>query len=231
MKFHSTFELVARAPDPPQERLRVEPNLFRLGIADALAQGGPVTRCFIEHLPESWRRDPAVEIRSKLAWLKRGWFPGQRVGDWHVDLVPPRPDGLGQDYAGADAAVRGCQTIACVFGDISLTEYVVGRFTLPEVPPGHPQQLLYDRHIEHLIETGHLERRRVEPGALLQFGFGSFHRVAPAHAEGWRMIVRAVRGWDYPGMRRGELWQTVNHYFRPPTPEMQRLYEPYRDGP
>lgn len=230
MEFDSTFTTVARAPDADPAVLRNEPNLFRLSVADALAAGGPVTRLFIEHLPDDWREDPGVEIRSKLAWLRRGWYPGQVVGDWHVDLVPQRPDGLGQDYRGADEHVRRCETIACVFGDVSMTEYIVGRFTLPDYPPGQPQQLLYDRHIERLIAAGKLPRRRVAPGELLRFGFGAFHRVAPAHAEGWRMIFRAVRGWEYPGPRRGDFWQTCNQYFRPETPEDLLLYQPYMEG-
>lgn len=230
MEFDSTFTTVAQAPDPDPAVLRDEPNLFRLSVADALAAGGPVTRLFIEHLPEDWRQAPDVEIRSKLAWLRRGWYPGQAVGDWHVDLVPQRPDGLGQDYRGADEHVRRCETIACVFGDVSMTEYIAGRFTLPDYPPGQPQQLLYDRHIERLIAAGKLRRHQVEPGELLRFGFGAFHRVAPAHAEGWRMIFRAVRGWDYPGPRRGDFWQTCNQYFRPKTPEELLLYQPYMEG-
>jgi hypothetical protein len=230
MEFDSQFEHVAQAPEPEPAVLREEPNLFRMSVADALEAGGPVTRSFIEHLPADWRDDPAVEIRSKLAWLRRGWYPGQVIGDWHVDLVPQRPDGLGQDYAGADEMVRGCQTIACVFGDVSLTEYVVGRFELPDYPPGQPQQLLYDRHIERLIAAGRIERRQAAPGQLLRFGFGGFHRVAAAHAEGWRMIFRAVRGWDYAGPRRGDLWQVCNHYFRPETPEALMLYQPYMEG-
>jgi hypothetical protein len=227
MIFQSRFETVALAPDPAQALIAQERNFFRANAEEALRCGGAATRAFVEHLPREWRDDPDLTIRSKLAWLRHGWYPLHQLLGWHCDMVPARGDGTGPDYQNADQEVRQRETIICVFGDVSLTEYVTGEISLPDYPPGHPQQVLYNREIERLIATGRLERRRLRPGELVKMGFGSFHRDARAHAEGWRLMLRAVRR---PGEREAVecgQWMQMNNYFRPETVQELLAFQPY----
>ncbi|SFH74724.1 hypothetical protein [Planctomicrobium piriforme] len=227
MLFQSNFQTVALAPDLPQHVIAEERNLFRATRDEALQWGGAATQAFVEHLPEDWREDPDLMIRSKLAWLREGWYPLHQLLGWHSDMIPPRPDGNGPDYQNANAEVRQRETIICVFGDVSLTEYVTGPIELPDYPPGHPQQVLYNQAIERMIATGKLERRQVRPGELVKMGFGSFHRDARAHAEGWRLMLRAVRRKEVREQTDGDLWMQMNNYFRPETVQEVLAYQPY----
>ncbi len=227
MIFHSNFETIAIAPDISQEAISQERNLFRANREEALQLGGEATRAFVEHLPESWQTDPHLTIRSKLAWLRKGWYPLHQLLGWHCDMVPARADGNGPDYQNTDEGIRKRETIICVFGDVSLTEYVTGQLELPDYPLGHPQQTLYQLEIDRLIATGRLERRQLRPGELVKMGFGSFHRDAPAHAEGWRLMLRAVRRWWEPAHAEDGSWMQMNNYFRPETALEAIAFQPY----
>ncbi|WP_437229239.1 hypothetical protein SH661x_001328 [Planctomicrobium sp. SH661] len=227
MIFQSNFETVALAPDLPQEDVARERNLFRANRDEALTLGGLATRTFVEHLPADWQEDPHLTIRSKLAWLRKGWYPLHQLIGWHCDMVPARPDGNGPDYQHADAGFRQRETIICVFGDVSLTEYVTGEIQLPDYPPGHPQQVLYNLEIERRIAQGKLERHQLRPGELIKMGFGSFHRDAAAHAEGWRLMLRAVRRWWEPGHPEDGSWMQMNNHYRPETAQEVLAFQPY----
>jgi hypothetical protein len=227
MIFQSNFETVSLAPDVPQDEIADELNLFRASRDEALQIGGLATKAFVEHLPAAWRDDPSLTIRSKLAWLRKGWHPLHQLIGWHCDLMPGRPDGTGPDYQNADEDVRKRETIICVFGDVSLTEYVTGRIELPDYPLGHPQQALYNQAIERKIAMGQLERRQLRPGELVKMGFGSFHRDAPAHAEGWRLMLRAVLRWWEPGQSEDGSWMQMNNHYRPETAQEVLAYQPY----
>jgi len=227
MIFQSNFETVALAPEVPQDAIAQEYNLFRANREEALQLGGVATRMFVEHLPASWQEDPNLTIRSKLAWLRKGWYPLHQLLGWHCDMVPARADGNGPDYQNADAEFRQRETIIGVFGDVSMTEYVTGRIELPDYPSGHPQQVLYNLAIERMIAQGKLERRRLRSGELVKMGFGSFHRDAPAHAEGWRLMLRAVRRWWEPGQPEDGSWMQMNNHYRPETAQEVLAYQPY----
>jgi hypothetical protein len=227
MIFQSNFETIALAPAVPQQVLSQERNLFRANREEALQLGGDATRTFVEHLPTSWQEDPNLTIRSKLAWLRKGWYPLHQLLGWHCDMVPPRPDGNGPDYQHADVGFRERETILCVFGDVSLTEYVTGQIELPDYPSGHPQQVLYNLAIERMIAQGKLERHRVRSGELIKMGFGSFHRDAPALAEGWRLMLRAVRRWWEPKQPEDGSWMQMNNHYRPETAQEVLAYQPY----
>lgn len=226
MIFESKFETVALTPDVPQAAIAEERNLFRADAEEALRRGGPATRAFVEHLPASWRADPNLTIRSKLAWLREGWYPLHQLIGWHCDMVPGRADGSGPDYQNADVSVRQRETIICVYGDVSLTEYVTGRIELPDYALGHPQQVLYNQAIERKIATQQLERRRLRPGELVKMGFGSFHRDASAHAEGWRLMLRAVVRPERDHVD-DDLWMQMNNHFRPESVQEILAYQPY----
>lgn len=227
MIFHSCFETIALAPDLPQPVIAEERNLYQASRETALRLGGPATKCFVELLPKSWQDDPHLTIRSKLAWLRKGWYPLHQLLGWHCDMVPGRSDGTGPDYQHCDERVRKLETIICVFGDVSLTEYVTGRLELPDYPLGHPQQVLYNLAIDRMIADGEIERSRLRPGELVKMGFGSFHRDAPAHAEGWRLMLRAVRRPDEPESVDEDLWMQMNNYYRPEQVQEVLAYQPY----
>ncbi|WP_437201252.1 hypothetical protein [Planctomicrobium sp. SH664] len=227
MIFHSQFETIALAPDVPQSELAEERNLFRANREEALRLGGAATRAFVEHLPQSWQADPQLTIRSKLAWLRPGWYPLHQFLGWHCDLMPGRPDGTGPDYQHADEGVRRRETIICVFGNVSLTEYITGEVELPDYPLGQPQQVLYNLAIEYKIAHGTLTRQQLRPGELVKMGFGSFHRDAPAHAEGWRLMLRAVRRWWDQEQPEDGSWMLMNNHYRPESAHEVLAFQPY----
>lgn len=75
MIFQSRFETIALAPEVPQQIIAEERNLYQASRETALRLGGPATKSFVELLPQSWRDDPHLTIRSKLARLRKGWYP------------------------------------------------------------------------------------------------------------------------------------------------------------
>ncbi|WP_010585475.1 hypothetical protein [Schlesneria paludicola] len=227
MIFQSRFETIAIAPEFPQHIIAEERNLFQASRDTALRLGGPATKAFVKLLPESWQEDPRLTIRSKLAWLRKDWYPLHQLLGWHSDLVPGRADGSGPDYQNCDESVRKLETIICVFGDVSLTEYITGEVELPDYPLGHPQQVLYNLAIERMVANGKLQRSRLRPGELVKMRFGSFHRDAPAHAEGWRLMLRAVRRLEEQESVDEDLWMQMNNHYRPELAQEVLAYQPY----
>ena len=189
MKFTCGYEIVSRMPRFDQGTISRELTLWNADPEYFAAHGGPISRAFVQALPEDWKKDDIV-LKSKLAWLKIGWSPAQ--GDYHGDQVPLRSDGE-QDFQHITTKI---DSIACCVGDCSLTCFVFGEFELPDYPIGQKQGMLWHNHLIDMINDGVIEERAVEECTLIQFSNTDFHRAMPATKEGFRIIFRAVRNTD-----------------------------------
>lgn len=223
MRFESGFELIGRLPAFAPEVVRLSLNVHRCTPDEARAAGDPILAAFAAALPAAWAGE-RVYIRSKLAWLRRGWLPGPP--HWHCDQVARGADGE-DDYR--DGRVPGRHSVAAVVGDCSLTQFACGPVSLPDYRPGAPVRALVDAHIEAGVATGALATRALPEGVVALFGEGDFHRATPATHEGWRVILRATRYAVEPAAAGdGFAWRTVHNAYEPEGAEAVARYAPYR---
>ena len=230
-RHQSSFEIVGRLPQFPQEVISHEINMWGATGDWVREHGGPIARAFVNALPESWQGEK-YWVRCKLNWLKAGWKPGSG-GHFHSDIAGRRPDG--QFAHGEHDGLPGKHTIAAVVGDCSRTRFALGEINLPDHPLGQPQNLLYHEAILSGLERGTLREAFIEEGALCLFGKGDFHDTTPASHEGWRYFMRATLGQDPHDQptsvnpRGGPMpWMRMRSTFVPRNASQERLFAPYR---
>ena len=207
MRFQSTLTLQRPLPEFSAEVIREERSQCRVPC-DVAMHAGPIHRAFIEALPEAWRADPDVEIFSRLLWLKPGWYP-IALG-YHLDW----------------GSSPGCvETLMANFGGCSYTEFVDDTFDLPD----DGDRRTWGHRVEAMVERGELRTARLPANTLARFDNASWHRAMPAETEGWRILVRAIRGLDPAHQHNGAgTFTTVRNTYRPTSPEERRRHAPYR---
>ncbi|WP_428305017.1 hypothetical protein [Lacipirellula sp.] len=251
----STLEVLGDFPCFPQEVVRLEQSQARTPIAEAVG-AGPAHRAFIEALPAEWQADAAVEIFSRLLYLKEGWYP---LGPhYHFDW-------------GGQTAIDGkrVETLMVLLGGGSQTEFILGPLEhlepeaeqkggLPLRTPALQSSMRrmgarpsWDEQVEAGLRACALRRWHLEPQKLVLFDNWTLHRACPASTAGWRVLIRAIRGLanrevvdhgpaaSFAGAapRRGGgvygnlgRFTTCRNGFIPVTDEERARYEPYRDG-
>jgi hypothetical protein len=208
MRFDSKVEVIAPFPSFGQEAIREEISQARVPVGAAMS-AGPAHRAFIAALPEAWRRDPGVEVFSRLVWLKPGWYP---LGPhYHLDW-----------HQGVDGPV--VETMMVMLGGASRTEFVVGSFDLPD----GGDMRAWGEIVGEGVRTGRLETWHFEPDRLIRFDNRAWHRARPAQATGWRLLVRAIRGLPADEARRSAPFTSARNGFVADTPEDDARFAPYR---
>jgi hypothetical protein len=205
MRFDSKVEVLGPFPSFPQEVIREERSLARVPVEVALS-AGPAHRAFVAALPEAWRRDPGVEVFSRLVWLKPGWYPlGPHYHlDWH--LGGPR-----------------VETIMAMIGGASRTEFVVGSFDLPDDEDART----WGGRVAEGVNSGRFATWRFEPGHLIRFDNQAWHRARPAESTGWRLLLRAIRGLPAEP-RRPAPFTCARNGLAVETPDEEARFAPYR---
>lgn len=213
MRFHSTIQTLRALPSFPPEVVREERSQCRVSCAVA-RRAGPVHRAFLDALPAAWRADPTVEIFSRLQWVKPGWQP-LKLG-YHCDWGP------------TEAAPGRVETIMANFGGCSLTEFVDDTFELPEAGDPRRRWRRWGDEVADRVARGELRTTRLQAEALVCFDNQAWHRPTPATAEGWRLLVRAIRGLDAARRHdgRGD-FHSVRNGFTPTTPQEAARYAAY----
>lgn len=185
IRLDSRVTIVGRMPRFDEVTVREERSLGWSTLANASRLGGPITQSFIEHLPDVWRGSD-VAIQVKMTWLKRGWTAG--------------PIGFHCDWLAVDAEGRRTQpdqawpqAVAAVVGDCAMTRFIVGEVELPAVPTQADQSRDWAPWIERQVAARQAEERLIEPSTLFRFGPSSVHGRSRAKADGWRVILRAIR--------------------------------------
>jgi hypothetical protein len=197
LAFDSRFVLHGRVPAFSPAQVKAEPMFFAAGNDFARRHGGPLTHAVLDALPGDWRASRLV-IDSRTHLLMPGWYPC--IPGWHLDDVPrTRSDGQPEHRQPAYRA----EHILCVVGDAALPLFAVGHLELEDVPEGQvePSPLcaetaLYQKwhhDIERLLAAGRLRQEMIPERALVQFGWGAFHRGTAATKHGWRFFIRVSR--------------------------------------
>lgn len=236
MIFHSSVQVVGELPAFPPETIRTEVSQPRVPIAEARG-AGPIHRLFIDALPAAWQADPEVEIFSRCLYLKAGWYP--LTPHWHFDWGQP-----------ADGPT--VHTLMALFGGNSRTEFVVGPLEHPDEPPAdRPRRRgggtggggyagggrgRWDAAVEDGLRAGALTTTFLDPQQLILFDNRALHRARPATSDGWRVLVRAIRGLPKRDEERPDRgygprgrFTTCRNGFIPETDEERARFAPYRE--
>ncbi len=197
MKGNKTFDsrfdvLSAFAQDVSNEQIKNEPMFFNCDLGFVFQNSGPITRSFLENLPDGLPRKCVFD--SRIHMLMPGWYPA--IPGFHHDDVPRPPIPVGQHFVTAgqpdydNPRYRSRHILGLVNADIAPTEFAVGRCTMPEVADG---DLIYRRwHAEvcRLLDTGEMQRVAVPDRKLVAFDCDAFHQGVKATGAGWRWFGR-----------------------------------------
>lgn len=198
MKFVSTIKPVGVLPDFHQDIVKNEPMFFSADLSFAIDNGGPITRAFLEALPDDFRINDTAYIDSRVHMLMPGWFPC--IPGWHHDDVPRNGPNGQPNYV--DPPYRTRHVMALVNAGVAPTEFLEGTVTVPD-PDYESASAIYkqwDDAIEDSLKWRGNElrpgydRTRAQDRVMYEFDCDTFHRGTAAVTTGWRWFGRVSIG-------------------------------------
>ena len=191
MKFNSyaTYRGDFRA-DWLDEIVKDEPMFFNSNLQFSYENGGPLTRAFIDCLPQDWKESNPV-LDSRVHMLKKGWLPC--IGGWHHDDVP-RNTSTGQpNYI--DPPYRAEHLLGLVNAHVSPTRFIHG---VVQVSEPNIDKVVFNEWSHEIDEALRSEQHdwwinEIESGEYVQFNTEAFHAGTKARQDGWRWFVRLSR--------------------------------------
>lgn len=180
-----------------------ETPLFAAEPSFARAQGGPLTRAFLDGLPQSWSEDVLVD--SSLVWLTPGLAHGLELGSGGRTPGRNPPRFLHEPFPCAGTGVRGAANRnlfalhrMCILGLSCTPELARGEisFSTPQEAAAFwlPMDGLEAREIEieRRLQEGSLHCEILPVGTVIEFGWGTLLRSRPATSPGFQLILRAT---------------------------------------
>lgn len=180
-----------------------ETPLFAADRSFAHAQGGPLTRAFLDGLPEGWGADILVD--SSLVWLTPGLAHGLELGPGGRTPGRSPPRFIHEPFPCVGTGARGAanRNLAalhrmCVLGLDCTPEVALGEigFTSTDEATAFwlPAEGLEEREreIERRLHEGSLRRELIPIGTVIEFGWGTLMRTRPAVSSGFQLILRAT---------------------------------------
>lgn len=172
---------------------REETPLFAAGLEFARETAGPITKTFLNALPDEWIRGHLV-IDSTLVWLSLGFRQGELF--WCHEPFPGRTDGV----TGQSNLQREAEHLACCCGPTGV-DFLVGEAARIECA-GEPLSMdaIRERHIrlQAEIDAGRLTIQTVPPYQMYRYDWGAFHRHGSATTSGFQFWIRVTRGDNRP---------------------------------
>lgn len=214
MKFNSTFkDLGEFRSDFSQEEIKNEPMLFNCDVPFAYQNGGPITRNFIDSLPESWRGNIFdLVIDSRVHMLMPGWF--SCIPGFHHDDVPRSRDDGQPNYINPE--YKSEHLMGLVNGDICPTEFAVGEIDL-EIPPlGSIIYREWHKEVESAVTIGKMKSELAKSGRYIEFDWQSFHQGTKAIGNGFRWFIRISRNTSRNQNITNEIRKQVQVYLEAP---------------
>jgi hypothetical protein len=193
-EFDSRFSYGADfARDASEIDVKNEPMFFNASVKFAHGFGGPITRSFIEGLPEEFM---SGVFDSRTHMLMPGWYPA--IPGWHHDDVPRPEIPVGQHFitAGqpdyAHPRYRARHAMGLVNGEICPTAYAVGLAKMKPVPDGELIYRQWHYEIEEHLKSGALVKQSADSNRVLFFDCDAFHTGTKAIKSGWRWFGRVT---------------------------------------
>ena len=218
--FNSRFVPLGKfAESVSNEEIKNETMFFNSDLFFAYENGGPITRSFIDALPEKARFTQCV-FDSRIHMLMPGWYPA--IPGFHHDDVPRPPIPVGQHFATAaqpdydSPRYRSTHIMGLVNADVAPTNFAIGECLMPEVPDG---ELIYRRwHAEvvRLIENGSMQSVSAPDRQLVYFDCDAFHQGVKAVSAGWRWFGRVSFNTDRVERITNEIRQQAQVYMEFP---------------
>jgi len=219
-QLYSTFATVGTfATDIPNSAIKNEPMFFNSDLNFAHANGGDITKSFIDALPLEWQEGPMV-FDSRVHMLMPGWFPA--IPGYHHDDVPRPEIPVGQHFATSgqpdydNPRYRSDHIMGLVNADICPTHFAMGECTMPRVEDG---DLIYRRwhaEVERLLAEGSMDLAKAPDRSLVQFNCDAFHSGTKAVSNGWRWFGRVSRHTERANKITNEIRQQVQVYLEFP---------------
>lgn len=179
------------------EQIKDEPMFFNSDLLFAYNRGGPITRSFIDALP-NWVQKKEVVFDSRVHMLMPGWYPA--IPGYHHDDVP-RPDiPVGQHFITAgqpdydNPKYYSQHLMGLVNAQVCPTHFALGDCVMPEVPDGELIYRRWHKEVEQLIEEGTLKKVEAPDRQIVFFDWQTFHTGSKAVSNGWRWFGRV--SWD-----------------------------------
>lgn len=183
-----------------------ETPLFAAGRDFARAEGGPLTRAFLDALPVE--PDERLVIDSSLVWLAPGLVHGFALaGDGRLQRPRSEVRFFHEPFPGIDSGVRGASNRQrgvthwlCVLGLPCTPEVAVGELAFASVAEAEafwlPLESVEEREaeLERRLATGALALVAIPPATLVEYGWGTLLRPRRAIEHGFQLILRATRG-------------------------------------
>jgi hypothetical protein len=211
--------LLPFAQDIENSAIKDEPMFFNSDLAFAYAQGGPITRSFIDALDSEWRDQPAV-FDSRVHMLMPGWYPA--IPGFHHDDVPRPAIPVGQHFVTAgqpdyDAPrYHSRHILGLVNADVAPTDFAIGKCTMPEIADGDLIYRAWHAEVERLLAAGEMERVAAPDRTLVHFDWQAFHTGVPAVSNGWRWFGRVSFNTDRTDKITNEIRRQVQVYLEFP---------------
>lgn len=207
--------------DWTDEIIKNEPMFFNCDLDFAYANGGPITREFIENLPRDWLNGNPV-LDSRVHMLMKNWYPC--IPGWHHDDVPRstrtgQPNYLNPEY-------HSDHLMGLVNGHICPTQFAIGQVEVSDPDPTKLQYNVWDTDIKaelELMATGYKRHDdaafmvyEAESGRYIQFDCNAFHTGVKAVAGGWRWFIRLSRNTSRQKTITNEIRRQVQVYLDEP---------------
>lgn len=195
--------------DFPQDIVKNETMFFNSDLKFCYLNGGPLTRAFIDSLPDDWRIcNPVVD--SRVHMLMPGWLTC--IGGYHHDDIPRNtPDGQ-PNYDSPDYYSE--HLMGLVNADVSPTLFVLGEHSLPEVRNDIVYKVWHPI-VERQVEKGVLQKEEVKSGKYIEFDWQSMHCGQPTRKNGWRWFIRLSRKTDRQNHITNEIRRQTQVYLDP----------------
>jgi hypothetical protein len=216
--FNSEVRLVKPfESDWSNDVVKNEPMFFNASVKFAHDNGGPITKAFIEALPDGWN-DAVVD--SRVHMLMPGWYPA--IPGYHHDDVPRPLIPVGQHFLTAGqpdydtTSYYSEHLLGLVNAHICPTAFALGKCTMPAIPDG---ELIYRRwhnEVEKLIAEDKLDLFTAPSGINIYFDWQTFHTGTKAIDHGWRWFIRLTRNSDRCKSITNEIRRQVQVYLEFP---------------
>lgn len=184
--FDSKIELSRHIGNFPQEIVKKEPMMFSADASFAYANGGILTREFIDNLTGEFHSNKQLIVDSRVHMLMPGMYPC--IPGFHHDDVPrERSDGQ-PEYLNPSYKSKHCMAI---FGGGARTKFALGCAPFPEVPLNQKYYKVWHPIVQDFVELGVLKRYDANYGEMIYFDWNSWHEGTPAYETAFRFFIRA----------------------------------------
>lgn len=196
--------------DFSQEIIKNEIMFFNCDLHFANQYGGPITKSFIDTLPDDWKRCNPV-IDSRVHMLMPGWYPC--IPGYHHDDVPRNTSNGQPNYDNPDYYSE--HLMGLVNGEVCPTLFAIGNHKLPKIY----DDIIYKKWnfiVEQQVKSGELYSEEVYSGKYIEFDWQSVHTGQRAKSSGWRWFIRLSRNTDRQNKITNEIRRQTQVYLEFP---------------